>query len=351
MGEKGVLVTMQVIRARNVHQMLPEAMYQMRLKGTQRESRNGPVLQNPQPVSSVYQKPTERVEFHSERDANPFFHFMESLWMLGGRQDVAWISQFNSGMQRYSDDGKNFHGAYGYRWRKFFGEDQLSQIIANLKKNPDDRRQVLQMWSAAEDLSNTDCKDLPCNLLCVFGISPSGKLDMIVYNRSNDIVWGCYGANAVHFSVLQEYMARAVEVPVGVYTQVSFNWHLYLDQHATLMYELANRAPHPLVSANCPYSKKEVSPFPLMSTPPAVWQNDLDMFLCEGTRVGGYKDPFFRRVALPALVAWEEFKSSDSFERFQLAQDQLNLISATDWRLAMSQWLGRRQDKWQSKHT
>ena len=57
----------------------------------------------------------------------------------------------------------------------------------------------------------------------------NGVLNMSVTNRSNDIVWGLFGANAVHMSILHEYMAARTESKVGVYTHFSNNAHAYLD--------------------------------------------------------------------------------------------------------------------------
>jgi hypothetical protein len=52
---------------------------------------------------------------------------------------------------------------------------------------------------------------------------------MTVSNRSNDLIWGTYGANMVHFNLLLTYVAAAVGVPKGYYHQVSSNTHLYMD--------------------------------------------------------------------------------------------------------------------------
>ncbi|MHC4157178.1 MAG: thymidylate synthase [Planctomycetota bacterium] len=130
--------------------------------------------------------------------------------MLAGRNDVEWLAYFNANIANYSDDGEKFHGAYGYRWRKHFEGDQLMDIARALKANHDCRRQVLQIWDACDDLGRCS-KDLPCNLTVHFQIGGTRirpVLNMTVFNRSNDVVWGAYGANAVHFSMLQEYMAN-----------------------------------------------------------------------------------------------------------------------------------------------
>jgi thymidylate synthase len=72
-------------------------------------------------------------------------------------------------------------------------------------------------------------KDVPCNTNAFFRVT-NGKLDMMVNCRSNDIFWGAYGANAVHFSFLQEYVASSIGVEVGRYWQNSFNFHAYVDR-------------------------------------------------------------------------------------------------------------------------
>jgi thymidylate synthase len=264
---------MLVINTRNVQQVLPRALYTLFTEGVKRDSRNGPVLQHPTPVTTVYERPWERVIFWKERDANPFFHLYESLWMLAGRNDVAGPRRYADNMKNYSDDGETFHGAYGHRWRRAFATspsngapaDQLSIIAESLKKNPEDRRCVLQMWSSLRDLGGSG-KDVPCNTMATFQIAPDGKLDLTLFCRSNDMVWGAYGANAVHFSFLLEYMAGWIGVPQGHLYQISVNWHGYvnvLDKVKALgngfhKYYGIGETPGVVLRDNDPYSMDEV---------------------------------------------------------------------------------------------
>ena len=95
---------MYIIEERNVHNALISGMRFLGNSGIRRESRAGDVIVAPCPVTTTYRIPTERVMFWSERDANPFFHFMEGLWMLDGRRDVQWIGQFNSTIDQSSAD-------------------------------------------------------------------------------------------------------------------------------------------------------------------------------------------------------------------------------------------------------
>lgn len=225
---------MRVLEVRNVHEALPRGLRLLHQEGIYRESRNGQVKVLPVPMTTVYNKPTERVLFWPERDANPFFHLYESLWMLAGRHDVQVLGKYAKQMLTYSDDGNTLHGAYGRRWSMYLptpggSSDQLTVIARRLKQDPDDRRCVLQIWSSALDLG-MQSKDIPCNVTATFQRDYAGRLDLTVFCRSNDIIWGAYGANAVHFTILQEYMANWIGCPVGRFYQISVNWHAYVDK-------------------------------------------------------------------------------------------------------------------------
>lgn len=340
---------MYVIEARNPHQALPEVMYLLKSCGTRRASRNGPVQKVNMPVTIVYHKPQERVVFWPKRDANPFFHLLEALWMLAGRDDVAFLAEILPRMREFSDDGVWFHGAYGYRWRTHFGQDQLESIAGGLRANPDCRRQVLQIWDAKSDL-NQKSKDLPCNTQVFFSVN-DGYLDMMVCNRSNDAVWGALGANAVHFSILLEYMAAKTGFPVGRYWQVTNNLHLYTEPHGALMEELAAKA-FPSTQKTCPYQDGKVVATP-MFTPNDVdqFEHDLPFFLQEGAHLG-IKHRFLRRVAGPMLAAIRGYKHYGPPERYSNAWQAIFTIDPdkNDWRAAATEWVGRRNDRWETKH-
>lgn len=339
---------MRTIDADNAHEALYLGVRLISSFGIPKDSRNGPTLTADGPVTTIYKNPTHRVLYWAKRDANPFFHLMESLWMLSGRDDVDWVSTFSSNISRYSDDGETFHGAYGKRWRGHFpiftdrGEftgnliDQLPILINRLKNNPTDRRCVLTMWDPEVDLDKPNI-DVPCNTHIYFKINFNGDLDMTVCNRSNDIIWGAYGANVVHMSYLQEYIASCVGVGVGRYYQMSNDWHAYKDTLEKVI---------PIIQEEYedPYDK--VKPYPLMSTSQEVWNSDLEMFM-EQHPSPSYKDPFFRRIANPVCAAWHAWKSEGSKEeRVLAALDMLEPMPRdNDWLVACSEWLMRRISK------
>src|ERR1041385_2620797 len=103
---------MHTLYVRNVHEALPRAIEHLLSEGIERDSRNGPVLMTEYPVTTVYTLPCERVLFHPQRDANPFFHLYEALWMIAGRRDLKPLLRYARNMGNYSDDGETLHGAY-----------------------------------------------------------------------------------------------------------------------------------------------------------------------------------------------------------------------------------------------
>ena len=64
---------------------------------------------------------------------------------------------------------------------------------------------------------------------------------MTVCNRSNDMIWGAYGANAVHMSILMEYVAVAVNAPMGSYYQISDSFHIYENEQWDKIKDLSGR--------------------------------------------------------------------------------------------------------------
>lgn len=345
---------MKVFEVDNVNEAVARSLPYLLAEGLRETSRNGDVIVAPGPVMTIYNKPCERVLFSQTRDANPFFHLMESLWMLCGRNDLAFPLYFNKRFAGYSDNGMHIHGAYGHRWRKWFGIDQLGIIVRELQKNPDSRRAVLTMWSPLGDLVPLDLgnhepstgglkgKDVPCNTQCYFDLR-QGKLNMTVTNRSNDAIWGAYGANVVHFSVLQEYLASWLEVEVGVYRQFSNNFHVYLDVYnEEKLQKIASESwesdyyKHP----SLPIRTEQCEAFPLMSEGIDNFNEDLlDFFGAPDVR-RGYRDPFFGEVAVPMYLAWEERKMKQGNGLRWIEE-----ISATDWKLACLHWIARRERK------
>jgi thymidylate synthase len=366
---------MYVNTARTVSEALHNGLHAIRIHGISKPSRVGDVLVAPHPVMTVCQNPMNRVLFSPMRDANPFFHVMESLWMLAGRNDLPWLTRFNKKFAAYSDDGGQTQpGAYGYRWRNYFGHDQLMDIILELKQNPDSRRAVLAMWDGGSRtawegsqrvLEHTQAgdsyaaalgsADVPCNTHAYFD-TIDGRLNMTVCCRSNDIIWGAYGANAVHFSFLLEFLSAATGITMGVYRQFSNNFHLYTNvvprdnlmamardawsSDKYLMKETAN-------ALNKVPTAPPLRQVPLMQTDLETWEAELQGFMGDSWEATHFTEPFFRGVALPMHDAHAFYRD----KRYDLAIEIAETIKAEDWRIACVEWLKRRQIKYeQNQH-
>jgi thymidylate synthase len=198
--------------------------------GTHRTSRGKVTKEVRGPSITTYTHPRHRVVFSPVRNANPFFHLIDAIWLLSGSNRVELPCAFLPSLAQYSDNGLTFHGAYGHRLRHLFGFDQIEATVQLLRDKPDTRQAVMSIWHPMHDL-NVATKDVPCNDMLMFNLR-NGQLDMTVCCRSNDAVWGAYGANVVQFSVLLEYMAALVGARMGQYVQMSNSLHFYEDTPA-----------------------------------------------------------------------------------------------------------------------
>ena len=329
------------ITAHNPDDALRQGLSLLGICGKKEPSRNGNVLVSPQPVTTVYPAPRNRVALSPLRDANPFFHLFEALWMLAGRNDLEFLTRFVPRFSEFSDDGQTLNGAYGYRWRYHFGTDQLYNAISELKANPNSRRVVIAMWDGSKDLmagraGPDQSRDVPGNPHVYVRVSGDALLDLMVMCRSNDIVWGAYGANVVHFTFLQEYLACALGKAVGTFTQVSWNYHAYIDRDDVR--KLMN-------GADEPKTRTHQLENPPLFTEPRDWDTfdrALKMFLKdpEDSEPPFWRFPFLNEVALPMFVAHKLHKAGKTEEALQQLAPDVYL-----WHAAGYEWLERRLKK------
>jgi hypothetical protein len=338
------------LSVKNVREALPRGIALLLRKGMVEPSRNGDVITYPGPVATVYRYPKQHVLLNPYRDANPFFHLIEAMWMLEGREDGGPLDMYIKGFSsRYGVSGI-IPDAYGYRWRSYFEVDQIQDIIDKLKVDPNTRQAVLQMWDS-EDFSTPPEIAKPCNLCAVFRIR-LGRLDMTVYNRSNDIIFGTYGANAVHFALLQEYIASMVGVPMGEYTQVSNDYHMYMDVWEMIKerigaddYTHSDTVALSLSTQDMNYGEM----LPLVGDP-STFDEDLSRLwealdrlhvqgppLFENDIFVSTRNPFLTTVFALA-AAYAEHKTHNKVGR----EYHMNRVTAPDWKQAAEEWFNRR---------
>jgi hypothetical protein len=270
---------------------------------------------------------------------------MEAMWMLAGRDDGAFLDFYIKDFsKRFGKDGV-IMDAYGQRWKYGNRYNQLDEIIAQLRNDPTTRQCVLQMWGAGrDDLRAYSAK--PCNLVATFRVV-AGRLDMSVFNRSNDVIWGCCGANAVHFPLLQEYIAARLEVEMGHYWQISTNLHLY-TAHLEVMENRISR----IDGKENEFSDYLRDESDYEETQPLVkWPRTFDEELLEVMRFidemhkgnleiydGSITNPFLSQVVLRMAMAHYLHKNGAVAD----ALDIVESVPADDWRTAGEQWINRR---------
>ncbi len=324
---------------------LGDVMQNLKHSGITSDSRNGPVIRFPRPCTLWYKNPRRRILDHPIRDANHFFHLFESIWMFAGLNTVKPLNLYNSGMKQYSDDGVTFAAAYGHRWRVRWG-DQLRAIVSKLRVNPVDRRIVLQMWDPREIMKN-EGQDFACNQQILFSTRPAPEidgnyyLDIMVTNRSNDLIYGAMGSNLFHFSLLQEYIAHHAGLTIGHYYQTSVNMHLYLENECSKRcWENMTFFTEPSVGSDNSLDRfgltLDRAPLRLF-----VDHNELD-----GDTRGGYLDLVLR----PIVEAYRMYKLktitgiySDLNKRIDIAQELLAACESESLRNACTAWLQRRR--------
>jgi thymidylate synthase len=164
-------------------------------------------------------KPRARVSRSQNRE-RIFSALGELLWYLSGSDDVDQIAYYVS---FYKDFGASVDGhvlgAYGPRLMHFDQINQVEAVIKMLKKNPDSRNAVIQLFD------HRDEKYAPCTLALQFAVR-DGRLVMMTSMRSNDLFWG-FPHDLFAFSMIQEIIARSVGIDIGHYYHSVGSLHLY----------------------------------------------------------------------------------------------------------------------------
>lgn len=311
------------ITGRNAPQAYIDGLWKFRTSGVLEETRNGEAYVLPAPVFLTVQFPEERLLNCPVRNANPFFHCMEFVWMMAGSNDAHWISQFNKRMMEFSDDGY-LRGAYGWRWQN--PSDQITEVIELLRRDPATRQAVLSMWDPVYDGPKARTSDRPCNTHIYFRVDETDSLNMTVCNRSNDFIWGMMGANIVHMTMLQELIAAAAGFKLGMYHTFSNNVHIYtglpkfIDIYNTSLpndiYKGLDRCEElmPLLAGGVSYKE---------------FMQDCLLFL-DGEET--FKSDWVQHVAWPMKMAYLDKKNR---------LEWVNEIVASDWHRACSEWTKR----------
>jgi len=170
----------------------------------------------------------------------------ELLWFLRGETNVRYLNEHGVTIwDEWADEDGNLGRVYGAQWRDWRGEtgvrvDQIDNLIAQIKRNPDSRRLIVSAWNPAEI---EDMALPPCHALFQFYVS-EGELSCQLYQRSADIFLGV-PFNIASYALLTHLVAQQTDLDVGDFVWVGGDCHIY-SNHMDQVKLQTTREPYPL---------------------------------------------------------------------------------------------------------
>ncbi len=170
----------------------------------------------------------------------------ELLWFLQGDTNIHYLKE--NGVRiwdEWADEDGNLGPVYGKQWRSWTVRegltiDQISDVIEQIKCNPDSRRLIVSAWNVGE----LDQMALaPCHVMFQFYVS-DGKLSCQLYQRSADIFLGV-PFNIASYALLTMTMAQVCGLKPGDLVHTFGDAHLYLNHLEQAELQLS-REPRPL---------------------------------------------------------------------------------------------------------
>lgn len=156
----------------------------------------------------------------------------ELLWFLSGDTNIQYLNDNKVTIwDEWADEHGNLGPVYGKQWRAWQGDngtpiDQISQVIQQIKTNPDSRRLIVSAWNVS-DLSKIILPPPPCHLLFQFYVA-NQKLSCQLYQRSADAFLGV-PFNIASYALLTHLVAAQCGLGVGDFIWTGGDCHLYLN--------------------------------------------------------------------------------------------------------------------------
>ncbi len=168
----------------------------------------------------------------------------ELIWLLSGNTNIKYLTDNNVHIwDEWADENGNLGPVYGAQWRNFNGEgiDQIKDVIDRIKKNPQDRRLIVTAWNPAQ----IDQMALPpCHCFFQFDVTPDGRLNCQLYQRSCDMFLGV-PFNIASYSLLTMMIAQICNLKPGEFVHTLGNAHIYNNHFEQVKLQLS-REPYPL---------------------------------------------------------------------------------------------------------
>jgi thymidylate synthase len=169
----------------------------------------------------------------------------ELLWFLRGDTNVRYLHQHGVTIwDEWADERGELGPVYGKQWRSWAAADgrqidQISNIVQQLRTNPDSRRMLVSAWNVGE---LEQMALAPCHLLFQFYVA-AGKLSCQMYQRSADIFLGV-PFNVASYALLTCMLAQQCDLTPGEFIWTGGDCHLYLNHLEQAELQLS-RAPFP----------------------------------------------------------------------------------------------------------
>ncbi|MBA3823261.1 MAG: hypothetical protein H0X24_05045 [Ktedonobacterales bacterium] len=177
----------------------------------------------------------------------------EQVWFLTGeRMPDHFLNQFTRIWADFTNVAGVVSAAYGYRWRRHFGRDQISDLVTLLERDPSSRQGVVIAWDPATDglASGVQRKNVPCPYTFTVNII-GGRLNLHSVVRSNDVLLGL-PHDVAGFALLLGILAARLGVQPGKYTHSVSHAHIY-DIHYAAAQTMIDRVPaHPPITLRVP---------------------------------------------------------------------------------------------------
>jgi len=207
----------------------------------------------------------------------------ELLWFLTGDTNIRYLKENGVSIwDEWADAEGNLGPVYGSQWRSWRGAngetiDQISQVVDQIKRNPDSRRLIVSAWNVADV---PKMKLPPCHLLFQFYVA-RGRLSCQLYQRSCDVFLGV-PFNIASYALLTMMIAQVTGLQPGDFVHTLGDAHLYLNHLEQARLQLT-RDPRPLPTMQINPAVKSIfdfryedfellnyDPYPAIKAPVAV---------------------------------------------------------------------------------
>ena len=172
----------------------------------------------------------------------------ELLWFLRGETNISYLRENKVTIwDEWADANGELGPVYGYQWRSWPAADgrhvdQITNVIAEIRRNPDSRRLVVSAWNVG-DLDKMALQ--PCHALFQFYVA-DGRLSCQMYQRSADVFLGV-PFNIASYALLTMMVAQVCDLEPGDFIHTLGDAHLY-SNHLEQAREQLTREPRPLPS-------------------------------------------------------------------------------------------------------